>query len=145
MKTNIIFALVCLGIFAFVLISRGRVAPTPEALVGSASDLQAAVAQAQNEGKVVVAIATADWCPPCQVYKRGALADAGVAEWLNEHAVSLVIDVTDRTTRHPDAEQLGVSGIPATFVIRDGEIVAEASGAMRAGELLEMLSSTVTN
>lgn len=142
MKTNIIFALACLGVFAFVLIARGRVAPTPDALAGSVGGLQAAVAQAQSENKVVVAIATADWCPPCQSYKRGALADERVAQWLDEHAVSVVIDVTDRQP-NPDAQQLRVGSIPATYVIRDGSIVAEAVGAIRTNQLLEMLTGAV--
>ena len=72
-------------------------------------------------------------------YKRGALSDAPVSAWLEAHAVPVLIDVTKGMT--PDAERLGVSPIPATFVLRDGEIVAQHAGLLTSQKLMRMLES----
>ena len=118
--------------------SGSKPAPTPPAFAGSIT-LEAAEERARAEGRVVVAVATADWCAPCQSYKRGALSDAPVNAWLEAHAVPVLIDVTKGMT--PDAERLGVSPIPATFVLRDGEIVAQHAGVLTSQKLMRMLES----
>ena len=98
--------------------------------------------RAREEGKVVFAVATADWCPPCQTYKRNALVDDGVAAWLDEHAVTLTIDLSNRSEPNPDAIALGVSPIPETFLISaEGEVLARAVGALKAPDLRAWLAS----
>ncbi len=140
MKINIIFAMVCLGVLGFFMLSRGGVAPTPPALQEGATDLQAAIVQAKAEGKIVFAVASADWCAPCQSYKRGALVDSNVAQWLDDNAITVSIDVTDTNAPNPDAQALGVSCIPATFVLnQEGQLVSRTTGAMNAGDLLAFL------
>ena len=103
--------------------------------------MQSAVERASEEGKVVLAIATADWCPPCQVYKRNALVDERVEQWIADNAISVTLDVTDPNTPNPDAKSLGVQGIPTTFVINaQGQLVSQATGALSADDLLTMLA-----
>ncbi|MEM1423767.1 MAG: thioredoxin family protein [Planctomycetota bacterium] len=118
-------------------------APTPLAFSSdAATDLPGAVARAEREGKVVVAIATADWCPPCQAYKRNALADADVNAWLDANAVALNLDVTDAESAPPAASTLGVRSIPATYVVSaDGRVLASRVGALSAPELIDFLES----
>lgn len=140
MKGNLIFALICLAVLGVVVFTRGGVAPTPPALQTSAATLDEALNRAQGEGKVVFAVATADWCGPCQSYKRGALASGEVADWLATHAVTLTMDVTDRQNPDRDALTLGVGAIPATFLINsDGELLARTEGILSRDNLLAWL------
>lgn len=116
------------------------VAPKP-AYFDPAMTLDAALAQADREDKVVFAVASGDtWCPPCQRYKRGALSDGRIAQWIAANAVPVYIDV-DPQTGHPDASRLGVRGVPTTVVLRDGEVVARDTGALSAEDLLQLLAS----
>ena len=120
-------------------LASGRTAPTP-GVFADATSLDDAVARARADGRVVFAVATADWCPPYQKYKRGALADERVAAWLEAYAAPVSIDATDGPT--PETERLGVSAIPASFVLNGrGEIVARWTGDLPADELLAKLSA----
>jgi thiol-disulfide isomerase/thioredoxin len=113
----------------------GRTAPTPPAF-DTGMTLTRAVEHAGSSDRLVLAVATADWCAPCQGYKRGALTDPRVEAWIESNAVPVYINIDESPD---DARLLGVQSIPATFLIRDGEVVARASGAMGAGALLDWL------
>jgi thioredoxin-like negative regulator of GroEL len=113
------------------------VAPTPAGFDHDGPGLSQAIDRARAEGRVVLALATADWCGPCQSFKRGALADERVTAWLEANAVTAYIDV-DR--RPDDAGALGVSAIPTTVLFRDGREVDRFTGPVSAGELLDRLA-----
>lgn len=113
----------------------GRTAPTPP-VFDTGMTLTRAVEDAGSSDRLVLAVATADWCSPCQGYKRGALVDARVEAWIEANAVPVYIDIDESPD---DARLLDVQSIPATYLIRDGEVIARASGAMGAGALLEWL------
>lgn len=115
----------------------GRTAPTPP-LFERGMTLAAAVEEARRTDRLVFAVATADWCAPCQSYKRNALVDPRVEAWIRDHAESVYIDVDAAPA---DAQTLGVRGVPSTFLLRDGQIIASASGAISANDLLELLES----
>jgi thiol:disulfide interchange protein len=136
----VLFGFVMIGVLAVIMLTRGGTAPTPAAFTGDAATMSLGEARerAGEQGRVVFAVATADWCGPCQTYKKGALADTRVEAWLNERAVPLILDVTDGMP--PDAESLGVQTIPASFVIApDGRVLASQAGAMSADQLLPWL------
>lgn len=91
---------------------------------------------AANTGKVVLAYATANWCGPCQQFKRTTLVDPRVEAWVKEHAEPVYIDVDE----HPDvSNQLGVTAIPAVYLIRDGKIASQRRGVISADEMLAWL------
>ncbi|MEM1423766.1 MAG: thioredoxin family protein [Planctomycetota bacterium] len=146
MKAALVFATCSFVFLGYLMVTRGGVAPTPDALTRvSADDIETAVEMAREQDRVVVAIATADWCPPCQTYKRNALVDERVERWMRENAVAVIVDTTDRQAPNPDAAALGVRSIPATYVINaDAQIVTHATGALTADDLLTMLD-TATN
>jgi thioredoxin 1 len=133
---TILLIIAFLGVWSWL----GRTAPTPPVFdegVTLASAVDAAAAD-----RFVFAVATADWCGPCQGYKRNALTDERVEQWIADNAVPVYINV-DR--RPEDAAALGVSAIPATFLLKDGQIVAGASGAMGADALLDWLNDAARN
>jgi thioredoxin 1 len=120
---------------------RGNVAPMPPVFEDGFT-LTQAIAQAQGSDRPVIAVASADWCGPCQTYKRTALSDPRVAEWVEANAVPVLIDVTDGIP--PEATPLNIKPIPATFVLRDGEVVASFAGALPADDLLGWLQTQAT-
>lgn len=94
-------------------------------------------AERAGEGGIVFAYATADWCGPCQHYKKTALSDPRVTEWVKANATPAYIDVDRNAT---DAQTLGASAIPMTVILNGrGEVLASATGAMSADRLLSML------
>lgn len=128
---------VVVAIFAAVTII-GNLRPAPEApeYFDAQLPLRSAIDRAREEGRVVLAVATAEWCGPCAVYKKRGLADERVAQWAGQHAVPIMIDIDDRPE---EAAALGVAAIPRTVVLRDGEIVAAVEGALPPDMLLEFL------
>jgi len=139
MPWGTIFLIVAfLGVWAWL----GRTAPTPPVFDDEVTLASAVDAAAADEGRFVFAVATADWCAPCQGYKRGALTDQRVERWITDNAVPVYINVDKRPD---DAAALGVRGIPATFLLKDGQVVASASGAMGAERLLGWLDEAARN
>lgn len=135
---NILFGIGLLVIAAFVIFRPTEPAPVPAVFEAGERSLQAALERAEAEDRVVFAVATADWCGPCQSYKKGALTDPRVAQWVGANAVPLYLDID---ASPEDAEALAISGIPASFIIRDGRVVARQGGLMSADELVGWLES----
>jgi thiol:disulfide interchange protein len=109
-------------------------APTP-AVFEAGLTLDDALAAAEAEGKPVVAVVTADWCPPCQRYKRSTLAQADVQAWLGERTIAVMIDADAQ----PEAMRaLGVRALPTTVVLRGGEVAGRRVGPISADELFEL-------
>ncbi len=132
----VLILLAALALLINVLSGRGA-APTPEAFAGAPS-LDEALSRAATRDRLVFAVATADWCPPCQQYKRNALADPRVAAWLEGNAVPVLIDVTDGP--NDASNRLGVRGIPASFVLdADGDVLAQWVGSLDAPDVLGRL------
>ena len=75
----------------------------------------------------------ADWCPPCRTLSprlEELAADYG------GRAVVAKVDVDENGDL---AREYGVRGIPALFVIKDGEVVEQAVGLKSKQELAAML------
>ncbi len=118
----------------------GGVAPKPAMFENGVETLDEAKAAAGKSG-LVFAFATADWCPPCQQFKRNALVDPEVEAWVRENATPVYIDV-DENQR--DAEALQTRGIPQTTLMTgDGRVLVREVGAMSAEELLATLKGAV--
>ena len=144
MKKNAItlaVGLVLVAGFAFLQL-RGRAAQTPEYFRGDLS-LAEARTLAGEQQRTVLAIASADWCGPCQAYKRSTLASPAIADAINTRTIPIMLDVTSATSPGAaDAQTLGVSAIPATFLIApDGTVLAQAVGGLGESELLALLST----
>ncbi len=75
----------------------------------------------------------ADWCPPCRT-----LAPR-LEELAAEYAGRAVVAKVDVDENGELASEYGVRGIPALFVIKDGEVVEDAVGLQSNRELRAML------
>lgn len=132
------FIVVDLAIAGAVAIALFWVAPVPTAFGMSRAALAEASAPAASGQRagVIVAVVTADSCFACQMYKRGALADARFASWVGAHAgaVHLRWGVDDE-----QIAGLGVERYPATVVLARGEVLATHYGAMSTDELIGFL------
>lgn len=138
---SILFLLLIVAILALLPLIRGGggVAPMPP-MFDEGLSLAEAEARAAAEGRLTLVYATADWCGPCQRFKRGALVDPEVEAWVAAHTVPTVLDLTSphgEAAEH--AQRLGIGPIPAIILLREGEEVARRQGAAPAGLLLRWL------
>lgn len=117
------------------------VAPKPAMFEEGVETLASAKAKAGKDG-LVFAFATADWCLPCQQFKREALVDPEVERWVRENATPVYIDVDHNPS---DAEALQVRSIPQTTLMTgDGRVLVREVGALSADELLKALKSAAS-
>ncbi|MEQ8771087.1 MAG: thioredoxin family protein [Phycisphaerales bacterium] len=88
--------------------------------------------------RLVIAVATADRCAPCQQYKKDALNDPRVIERLQDPGLLVTHVEVDRT---PELVErfLGSRAIPMTYAIRDGRPIATLRGQRSADDLLSWL------
>lgn len=129
----VIGAIFLAGMYLKTMLGGGH-APTP--VVFEAHSTLDDAFQTAGDGPVL-ALATADWCGPCQALKRGALADERFAQWLDANNVTTAY--LDATGANADAQRLGISSIPTLVYFRDGKEVARTSGAMSTNRLLGWL------
>lgn len=123
--------ILAIGGGAYLWIS--RVAPTP-AVFDENVTLQQASQRAEETGHVVLAVVTADFCPTCQAYKRGALNDERFAQWVTENAEPVYLE----WDRDPDMiKKIGVDRWPATVVMDSANhVLGMRYGALSSADLL---------
>jgi thiol:disulfide interchange protein len=95
--------------------------------------LEQARALSAETGKPIFALATADWCAPCQTLKRGPLQDPEVAAMIREHSIPVYLE--DGKNRD-EIKQLGPRGYPTSFIVEDGEVVVKYGGGGKYKEFL---------
>lgn len=137
-----IAVLFTLVIFISVRIG-GSTAETPEVFAENATvTLASVIERSRNEGKPVFALVTADWCPPCQGYKRTTLADESVQRMLRERAIAFYIDADHQQDDLRTLASIGaeVRALPTTVVIADGKIVAMPTGIQSKGDIESLLA-----
>ena len=123
----------------------GGVAPTPAAFT-QVRTLDDALAQSEQTGKPVLAFATADWCGACQAFKRGALADEKVTQWINANTIPVYIDMTHNSD--PQAQQasrlLGVRAVPLLVLLDSNTIYGRLEGGTRSAKLMSWFEKVKT-
>ena len=87
--------------------------------------IERASLKSANTGKPILVVATADWCPPCQALKKGALADPKVIAWVKDNLVPVYLE----ESTHPDQlRNLPLNSYPTTFIIQNGKILGQFTG-----------------
>jgi thiol-disulfide isomerase/thioredoxin len=109
--------------------------PLPPAFIEA--PLATAVQDAAGRERMVLVVASASWCGPCARYARTGLADPRVTAWIEQHAVAVKVDVD---AQPGDAAALGVTSLPTTILLRDGQHVARRAGLIDADTLLAWLA-----
>ena len=141
MKSALLVAVAVIVGFAAIAVIRGGTTPAPTpAVFSDGTTLEQAIAESERSGKPVYAVVTATWCGPCQHLKRTTLVEPEVASWIDEHTIPVYIDADEGRA---DAGRLGVTSIPATFILRGDKIVASTAGYMDANHYLAFLKNAV--
>ncbi len=116
----------------------GGVAPTPPVFAQGLT-LAQAEGLSRTSNKPVLVYATADWCGPCQHFKRTTLLDPGVVAFIQTNTVPVYLNVDEH---QGDAARFNISSIPATVLLRGGTMAAKFSaGAVEPDEYLAWLKT----
>lgn len=141
MKRDTLVLFVIVAVLAGLMIVRGagRTAEVPSVFSDDLTLDQARAVSAES-GRPVLAVATADWCGPCQALKRGALSDPDVAAYLRANTVPVYLE------EGPDLaaiRSLGVRAYPTTLLIDGDTVLGMIEGNADAGTYLEMIRRSV--
>jgi thioredoxin 2 len=102
-------------------------------LTGQPLEVSAAQLEAHRNGTKGAALLLDVWAPWCGPCKSMAPQFAAAAKALEPDARLLKLNSDAEPAA---AAALGVSGIPALFLIRDGRVIAQTAGAMPATQII---------
>ena len=94
--------------------------------------------KAGTRGAALLLDVWAPWCGPCRAMAPQFAAAAKTLE-PDVRALKLNSDAEPSA-----AGALGVSGIPALFLIRDGQVIAQTAGAMPASQIVDWARQALT-
>ncbi len=98
--------------------------------------IEQASLQSESTGKPMLVLVTADWCPPCQALKKGALVDTKVTQWVKDNMVPVYLEDGANSDQ---IRMLPVRSYPTTLVIKDGNILGQFSGNTSAANFLSRI------
>jgi thioredoxin 2 len=102
-------------------------------LTGAPVEVSGAQLNAHRNGTKGAALLVDVWAPWCGPCRSMAPQFAAAAKTLEPEARLLKLNSDDEPAA---ASALGVSGIPALFLIRDGALIARTSGTMPASQIV---------
>lgn len=117
----------------------GAATATPAAFTEAAT-LDDAIARSAESGLPVFALATAEWCGPCQRLKKDTLSDEDVGRVLSANSVAVILD---DATHRDDIRRLGVRAYPTSMIIKDGEVVGRFEGYAGAKTFMAFLDANL--
>ena len=98
---------------------------------------QAALEKAKQENKLLFVDCYTSWCGPCKMLARDVFTNNEVADYFNEHFISLKVDC-EKGEGPEIKNRFGVSGYPTLlFINGQGEVVNKIVGASRQPYFLE--------
>ncbi|NQX96117.1 MAG: thioredoxin family protein [Erythrobacter sp.] len=102
-------------------------ADTPS-LFSDGYTLEQAAQMSEQQGKPMLVLATADWCPPCQALKRGPFQDPELIRMVEASAIPVYLDEAKHMS---EMRMLGVRSFPTTMIVQGGEVLAAIEGGGR--------------
>ncbi|SIT80952.1 thioredoxin [Pontibaca methylaminivorans] len=94
-------------------------------------------AEVKNADIPVVVDFWAEWCGPCKQI------GPALEELASEYAGRIKIAKVDVDSNAGVAAQLGVRGIPALFIFRDGEVISNRAGAAPKAALQSWIDEAI--
>ena len=106
------------------------------------TNYETALATAKKEGKPIILVFSATWCPPCQSMKKAVYPSAEVKP-LHDKFVWAYLDVDD-TENAKAATKYGVEGIPhVQFLSSEGKNIDKVVGGLPPAEFAATLSKVL--
>ena len=97
------------------------------------------IANGLSKGKKIYINFHAVWCAPCKYMKKTTFSNPAVIAYLNEHFISIKIDV-DKETKI--SRKYGASQIPDNwFLFKNGEIIGRRKGYIDPDMFMKILKS----
>jgi thiol-disulfide isomerase/thioredoxin len=112
-------------------------APTPD-MFDDQYTIEQASLQSETTGKPMLVLVTADWCPPCQALKKGALANTKITQWVNDNMIPVYLEDGANSDQ---IRILPLNSYPTTFIIKDGNILGQFSGNQSATKFLSKIKA----
>ena len=123
-------------IWVLLVLFHGRV-PAPGAEIPSHASLKAALEAAAADQSLVLLIFEADWCAPCQAFKKQTLA----APEFQKSAGALRVARVNIDNDPKTAGQFDVTAIPAMALLSsDGKLLQRRTGFASVSQLLDWLN-----
>lgn len=117
--------------------------PLAQGIPFEQGNYQAALAKAQQTGKLLFVDAYAKWCGPCKWMAANGFQDAEVGNFFKEHFISYQYDM-EAGGGPLFAQIYSVESYPTLFLLKgDGSVVAQQSGALDAAGLLKFARAAV--
>lgn len=141
MKRDTWFLFGILVILSVIFAARGfgGAADTP-AIFSDGYTLAEARQISADTGKPIFALATADWCGPCQSLKRDALADPEVVAFLRARTIPVYIEESDGIE---DIRALRVRAYPTSVLLDSEGVLGVIEGGAPPAEYLSLLKRSI--
>ena len=98
---------------------------------------------ARDQKKLVVAFFTTEWCGPCKVMKQDTWRDPGVRKWLDDEALTVMVDC-DRS--NDVCTNYDIRGYPTTILFgRNGKEVSRITGGREAEKFLAIMRDVLSD
>jgi thioredoxin 1 len=109
----------------------------PMGVVFFNGSLAEAIARAKAEHKFVFFDAYASWCGPCKAMEANVFPNEALAEYLNEHFISIRIDMEKGEGPNLAKRYTSIDGYPSLlFLNNEGHVIKTLLGSRKAEELL---------
>lgn len=131
-------ALVLIGVWRIAASSSPQ--PLPD---GWQSGVDLAQVEAGNTSRPIFLLATADWCGPCQSFKKNVLADPAVNAELQKKFTLVTLDVTNADSPGAaEAQKLNIDAIPTMILLSpDKKELSRHIGGMDRDDFTKWLAT----